>query len=81
MYTYFSLRSLAKSNSSIDRALLKYGFSNFRLEILEYCELKDVLKREQHYLDISKPQYNIATIAVRKKIKNIPAEQGSAATQ
>lgn len=63
MYTYFSLRSLAKSNRPIDRALLKYGFSNFRLEILEYCELKDVLKREQHYLDISKPQYNIATIA------------------
>lgn len=52
---------LAKSNRPIDRALLKYGFSNFRLEILEYCELKDVLKREQHYLDISKPQYNIAT--------------------
>lgn len=39
MYTYFSLRSLAKSNRPIDRALLKHGFSNFRLEILEYCIL------------------------------------------
>lgn len=36
MYTYYSLRSLAKSNRPIDRALLKHGFSNFRLEILEY---------------------------------------------
>lgn len=63
MYTYFSLRSLAKSNRPIDRALLKHGFSNFRLEILEYCSNTDVLKREQHYLDISKPHYNIATVA------------------
>ena len=63
MYTYFSLRSLAKSNRPIDRALLKHGFSNFRLEILEYCSHEDVLKREQYYLDLYKPQYNIATIA------------------
>ena len=63
MYTYFSLRSLAKSNRPIDRALLKHGFSNFRLEILEYCSYEDVLKREQYYLDLYKPHYNIATIA------------------
>lgn len=63
MYTYISLRSLAKSNRPIDRALLKHGYSNFRLEILEYCKLTNVLKREQYYLDISKPLYNIATIA------------------
>lgn len=34
MYNYYSLRYLAKSNRPIDRALLKYGFSNFTLEIL-----------------------------------------------
>jgi len=43
MYSYFSLRSLAKSNRPIDSALLKYGFSNFRLEILEYCDTTNVL--------------------------------------
>ena len=63
MYTYFSLRSLAKSNRPIDRALLKHGFSNFRLEILEYCSYQDVIKREQYYLNLYKPHYNIATIA------------------
>ena len=63
MYTYFSLRSLAKSNRPIDRALLKYGFSNFRFEILEYCDVANVLKREQYYMDNSKPHYNIAMIA------------------
>lgn len=59
MYTYYSLRSLAKSNRPIDRALLKYGFSNFTLEILEYCSEENLLKREQYYLDLLKPQYNI----------------------
>jgi len=33
-YTYKSLPSLTKSNRPLERALLKYGFSNFSLEIL-----------------------------------------------
>lgn len=63
MYTYYSLLSLAKSNRPIDRALLKHGFSNFTLEILEYCDKNNVLEREQYYMDILKPQYNIVEIA------------------
>jgi group I intron endonuclease len=51
MYTYYSLLSLAASNRPIDRALLKHGFSNFKLEILEYCSKQDVITREQYYLD------------------------------
>ena len=58
-YTYYSLRSLAKSNRPIERALLKHGFSNFSLEILEYCDVKVLLEREQYYLDELKPVYNI----------------------
>lgn len=58
-YSYFSLRSLAKSNRLLERALLKYGFSNFSLEILEYCKPEDAIKREQYYLDLLKPEYNI----------------------
>lgn len=63
MYTYYSLRSLAKSNRLIDRALLKYGFSNFALEILEYTYKNNVLEREQYYMDLFKPQYNIVETA------------------
>ena len=59
MYTYYSLRSLAKSNRPIDRALLKYGFSKFSLYILEYCTSENVIEREQYYLDLIKPEYNI----------------------
>lgn len=59
MYTYYSLRSLAKSNRPIDRALLKYGFSNFTLDILEYTDINNVLDKEQYYMDLYKPTYNI----------------------
>uniref|UniRef100_UPI0023F19B81 homing endonuclease n=1 Tax=Leptographium procerum TaxID=100367 RepID=UPI0023F19B81 len=63
MYTYFSLGSLAKSNRPIDRALLKHGFSNFILEILEYCDKDNVLKREQYFIDLLNPEYNIVQTA------------------
>lgn len=62
-YTYFSLASLAKSNRPIDRALLKYGFSNFSLKILELCDRENLLKREQDYLDKLNPSYNIVKTA------------------
>lgn len=60
MYTYYSLKSLVKSNRPIDRALLKYGFSSFSLDILEYCSKENVLDREQYYIDALNPSYNIA---------------------
>ena len=47
----------------MQRALLKYGFSNFTLEILEYCNKKNAIEREQHYLDLLKPKYNIVKSA------------------
>lgn len=62
-YTYYSLASLAKSNRPIDRALLKYGFSSFSLEILEYCDRDILLEREQYYMGSLKPTYNIVEIA------------------
>jgi hypothetical protein len=58
---YFSITSLLnyKSRSHIYRALLKYGYSKFSLEILEYCSPDEALKREQYYFDLLKPEYNI----------------------
>jgi hypothetical protein len=62
---YYSGSSLlrTKTTSAISNALLKYGYSNFTLEILEYCDPSDTIKREQHYLDLLKPEYNILSIA------------------
>jgi group I intron endonuclease len=44
---------------NICRALLKYGYSNFSIEILEYCDPSELLKREKYYMDIFQPDYNI----------------------
>ena len=48
---YFSLSYLRyKNNLIISRALIKYGYSNFSLEILEYCDEGELLIREQYFL-------------------------------
>lgn len=47
----------------INKALKKYGHSKFRLEILEYCDSLSVIKREQYYLDLLKPEYNVLKTA------------------
>jgi group I intron endonuclease len=51
------------NKSIIYKALVKYGYSGFQLEILEYCEPRDRIKREQYYLDLLAPVYNILKIA------------------
>jgi group I intron endonuclease len=45
---------------AINKGLLKYGFSNFSLEILEYCEVENLIEREKYYFNLLKPEYNIA---------------------
>jgi group I intron endonuclease len=52
-----------KRNYPILSAILKYGYSSIKLEILEYCERNILIKKEQYYLDLLKPKYNILKIA------------------
>lgn len=59
LYKYYSVKHLMKHNTAIHNALLKYGYSNFTLDILEYCEGVDPVLREQFYFEILKPEYNI----------------------
>jgi group I intron endonuclease len=47
----------------IYKALLKYGYAEFRLEILEYCSPEVLIKREQFYFDTLNPEYNTLKIA------------------
>ena len=44
-------------------ALLKYGYSKFRLDILEYCKPSELIAREQYYIDLINPKYNILRVA------------------
>jgi group I intron endonuclease len=50
---------LKKGKSLICTALIKYGYSRFKLEILEYCAPNETIIREQYYLDLISPDYNI----------------------
>jgi group I intron endonuclease len=59
----FLLIQIKKTNSYIYNSLLKYGYSNFILEILEHSDPNDILKREQYYLNQMNPEYNILKIA------------------
>jgi hypothetical protein len=75
----------------ICKALIKYGYSNFKLEILEYCTIEDIRAREQYYLDILKPEYNLlptagsslgfkhseeSLVKMRKHLDKLNAEKG-----
>jgi group I intron endonuclease len=51
-----------KYKTPIHNALLKYGYSKFTLEILEYCENTDPVVREQFYLDLLHSEYNILAV-------------------
>ncbi len=63
-YSYFSLKYLEEQTTSlICKALLKYGHSAFTLDILEYCEPSETIAREQYYIDLLKPEYNILKVA------------------
>lgn len=41
----------------------KYGYAEFKLEILEYCSIEELIIREQFYFDKFNPEYNILKIA------------------
>ena len=65
LINYFNLSYLTDRIDTmiIYKALLTHGFENFTLEILEYCGPSELLKREQYYLDILNPEYNILKTA------------------
>lgn len=44
-------------------SLLKNGYSNFKLEILEYCKASDAIAREQFYITSLRPEYNLLKTA------------------
>lgn len=58
------LENEIKNNDSyICRSLIKNGYSKFRLEILECCELDILIEKEQYYIDILNLEYNICKLA------------------
>jgi len=62
-HVYYSTARLRNSNMAIYKALLKYEPSSFSLEILEYCEPDKAVLKEQEYINLLKPSYNLNPIA------------------
>ena len=61
---YFTLSYLKNRNSLvISRALLKYGYANFSISVLEYCNKDKLNEKEQYYIDTLNPVYNTLKIA------------------
>jgi group I intron endonuclease len=61
--SYYNDSELNRNSRPIKDALLKYGHENFTLEILEYCPQARLIEREQFYLDLLIPEYNILKYA------------------
>ena len=67
-------RETKKNSSMIYKALIKYGYSSFKLDILEYCDLSILISREQYCLDNLNPLYNILkTAGSRSGVKHSEA--------
>lgn len=49
--------------SLIRKAILKYDYHNFMIGILEYCSINQLIEREQFYINVLAPKYNILTVA------------------
>ena len=63
-YTHiFDIRTNKQTCTKLIRAVRKHKEENFKFEILEECAVDNLLEREQYYLDVLKPHYNIALIA------------------
>lgn len=70
---YYNIDYLKRNkNMYICNALLEHGFGEFSLSILVYIDItdiskeearKEILEREQHYIDLLKPDYNILLTA------------------
>jgi hypothetical protein len=50
---------LNEKSMAINVALLKYGYTNFSLTILEFCEKDSPMSREKHFFEIYSPEYNL----------------------
>ncbi len=61
MYDYYNAKYLAShTDMAICKALLKYGYSGFSLEILEYCAKEDCVSRENYFFGLLQPEYNLS---------------------
>lgn len=62
-FNYNYISSPTRNKSIIYSSIISNGYFNFSIIILEYCEIKDTLNKEQFYIDVIGPTMNILQIA------------------
>lgn len=55
-----NLKSNKHDNSIMQNICSKHGIDSFTFSVLELCEKKDLINREQYYIDLLKPNINIS---------------------
>lgn len=60
---FSALKNNKHHSRYLQRSFNKYKENNFSFSILEECESENLLIREQHFIDILNPRYNICKIA------------------
>lgn len=60
---YYNVNRLLNEDSMpINVALLKYGYHNFSLTILDICDIDNLMSREKHFFNVYSPEYNVLKI-------------------
>lgn len=60
---FYDLRNNKHRNIHLQRSYNKYNEDDFEFSIIEECEVDDLIKREQYYIDNLNPHFNILKIA------------------
>lgn len=66
------------TNRFLQKAFNKYSIENFQVLILEICEPIKCLEREQHYLNVLQPHYNLEKVAgssLGRKVSDVTANK------
>jgi group I intron endonuclease len=87
-----TLKRQKHHNTIIQRFVNRYGIESIYFEILELCSKEDMISREQYYMDLYKPEFNVRKRAesnigikcseekkekIRAKLKGVKTYRGS----
>lgn len=61
------IQSIRRGKSIIRNSILKYNIKNFVLVILEYCDILELDKKEEYWIKLLEPEYNILKFAKSSK--------------
>lgn len=63
---FINLKNNKHPNIHLQRSYNKCGENNLKFEIIEKCSIDNIIEKEQYYIDILNPEYNICKKAYSK---------------